>query len=138
MQIFVPILLFSAIFPHCFGEQENDPPLPPQIGGADERCLVLTRTKSAAFKEEKVHKMLLQNFCPSSSSTEMAASNGWCVTQLITPNMITSAFGQLSNNNNGTTTSPQALNAVMAKMKVFFRLSDNGFWMLMYVQNCVG
>ncbi|KAL3068248.1 hypothetical protein niasHS_016216 [Heterodera schachtii] len=88
MQFFVLILLFSAIFPHCFGEKEIDPPLPPQIAGADERCLVLTCTKSVSLKDENLHKMLIQTYCPSASSTEMAAANGWCVTQLITPEMI--------------------------------------------------
>ncbi|KAL3122191.1 hypothetical protein niasHT_008510 [Heterodera trifolii] len=137
MQFFVLILLFSAIFPNCFGEKENDPPLPPQIARADERCSTLSCTKGASFKDEKVRKTLLQKFCPSASATEMAAANGWCVTQLITPEMITGAMGQLGfTNNNGTTASPQAMNAVLAKMKMFYRLSDNGFWMLMYVPNC--
>ncbi|KAL3125197.1 hypothetical protein niasHT_008649 [Heterodera trifolii] len=95
MQFFVLILLFSAIFSNCFGEKDNDPPLPPQIAGADERCLVLTCTKSASLKDEKLHKMLIQTYCPSASSTEMAAANGWCVTQLITAEMISSAYGQL-------------------------------------------
>uniref|UniRef100_A0A914I1J4 Uncharacterized protein n=1 Tax=Globodera rostochiensis TaxID=31243 RepID=A0A914I1J4_GLORO len=142
MQIFVSIL-FLAIFYLCTGEKEEDPPLPPELSGADERCLVLTCTKSAAFMDEKVRKSLMQKFCPSvSPTTATHAANGWCsveVSQLITPNLIPSgpssaAAGINSSGNNST----NSIGAVVAIMKMFFRLADRGFWMLVYVPDCGG
>uniref|UniRef100_A0A183BJ61 Secreted protein n=1 Tax=Globodera pallida TaxID=36090 RepID=A0A183BJ61_GLOPA len=144
MQIFVSIL-FLTIFYFCTGEEE-DPPLPPELSGADERCLVLTCTKSAAFMDEKVRKSLMQKFCPSvSQTTATHAANGWCsveVSQLITPNLIAPGpssdaagiNGTSSSSNNGT----NSIGAVVAMMKMFFRLADRGFWMLVYVPDCGG